>query len=235
MAVDGRFVLPPEDIDDLRQPLPAKPSKKRKRQRAPEADDDDEREKDLYEQVLNGPLPSTSKVAKASDSDDDVIDNDNDNDEFGDDEPLNTMPKLLQLDSIESFNAKVDRTGIIYLSRIPPGMGPSKVKHILSQHGETGRIYLVAADADKKGKSSNNADKKHKPHRFVEGWIEFMDKKVARHTAEMLNAKVIGDAAVSKTKGNKRNGGASKWRDDVWTMKYLPRFKWNMLSEQVGM
>lgn len=26
----------------------------------------------------------------------------------------------------------------------------------------------------------------------------------------------------------------SRWRDDVWTMKYLPRFRWDMLSEQVG-
>lgn len=26
----------------------------------------------------------------------------------------------------------------------------------------------------------------------------------------------------------------SRWRDDVWTMKYLPKFRWDMLSEQVG-
>jgi hypothetical protein len=25
-----------------------------------------------------------------------------------------------------------------------------------------------------------------------------------------------------------------RWRDDVWTIKYLPKFKWSMLSEQVG-
>lgn len=60
-----------------------------------------------------------------------------------------------------------------------------------------------------------------KPH-FTEGWVEFKDKKVARSVAEMLNAQPIG--------GKK----GSRWRDDVWTMKYLPRFKWNMLTEQVG-
>ena len=38
----------------------------------------------------------------------------------------------------------------------------------------------------------------------------------------MLNAQPIG--------GKK----GSRWRDDVWTMKYLPRFKWNMLTEQIG-
>ena len=38
----------------------------------------------------------------------------------------------------------------------------------------------------------------------------------------MLNAQPIG--------GKK----GSRWRDDVWTMKYLPKFKWNMLTEQIG-
>lgn len=40
--------------------------------------------------------------------------------------------------------------------------------------------------------------------------------------AEMLNAQPIG--------GKK----GTRWRDDVWTMKYLPKFKWNMLTEQIG-
>jgi hypothetical protein len=60
-----------------------------------------------------------------------------------------------------------------------------------------------------------------KPH-FTEGWVEFKDKKVARKVADMLNAQPIG--------GKK----GTRWRDDVWTMKYLPKFKWNMLTEQVG-
>lgn len=39
----------------------------------------------------------------------------------------------------------------------------------------------------------------------------------------MLNAQPIG--------GKK----GTRWRDDVWTMKYLPKFKWRMLTEQIGM
>ena len=38
----------------------------------------------------------------------------------------------------------------------------------------------------------------------------------------MLNAQPIG--------GKK----GTRWRDDVWTLKYLPKFKWHMLTEQVG-
>ena len=60
-----------------------------------------------------------------------------------------------------------------------------------------------------------------KPH-FTEGWVEFQDKKVARSVATMLNAQPIG--------GKK----GTRWRDDVWTMKYLPKFKWHMLTEQIG-
>lgn len=52
--------------------------------------------------------------------------------------------------------------------------------------------------------------------------MEFNDKKVARSVADILNAQPIG--------GKK----GTRWRDDVWTMKYLPKFKWNMLTEQVG-
>lgn len=38
-----------------------------------------------------------------------------------------------------------NKTGMIYISRIPPGMTPSKVRAIMAQHGELGRIYLAPA------------------------------------------------------------------------------------------
>jgi len=49
-----------------------------------------------------------------------------------------------------------------------------------------------------------------------------MDKSVAKTVATMLNAEVIG--------GKK----GDRWRDDIWTMRYLSGFKWEMLGEQVG-
>ena len=60
-----------------------------------------------------------------------------------------------------------------------------------------------------------------KPH-FTEGWVEFKDKRIARSVAAMLNAAPIG--------GKK----GTRFRDDIWTMKYLPKFKWDMLTEQIG-
>lgn len=248
---DSRFALPPEDFEDdlASQSITSSKGKsrehkvkKRKRQQQDSQEDDTP---DLYDEVLNGPLPSTSKLSDGNDEDANVQIGDGDADDQDDDdvnEPMNTKPKPLDIEALKSYNSKVDRTGIIYLSRIPPGMGPSKVKHILSNYGEVGRIYLVAEDPGST-RSSHHTSKsgkerfKHRPHRFKEGWVEFMDKKVARNTAELLNANLIGDIAVTKSSGKgsaKKNGGTKKWKDDVWTMKYLPKFKWNMLSEQVG-
>ncbi|GAA5977943.1 hypothetical protein JCM5350_006275 [Sporobolomyces pararoseus] len=140
--------------------------------------------------------------------------------------PAHLLPKHLASTSSSSSSKKaVKQPGLIYLSRIPPGMGPGKVKHLLSQFGEVGRIYLARADANKEVslKKKFKQKERHQSHNFKEGWIEFLDKRVARSVAEMLNAQNIG--------GKK----SDKWHDDVWTMKYLPKFRWDQLSEQVAL
>lgn len=67
--------------------------------------------------------------------------------------PNHLLPKHLANASSSSSSTtstkKVKQPGLIYLSRIPPGMGPGKVKHLLGQFGEVGRIYLARADANK--------------------------------------------------------------------------------------
>ncbi|KAF9224364.1 hypothetical protein BS17DRAFT_795387 [Gyrodon lividus] len=134
--------------------------------------------------------------------------------------PSEKVVKPLTLEALAIFNAAQARTGVIYISRIPPGMQPAKVRHLMSQYGEVGRVYLQQEDA-KIAYLRRKFTTTKKPH-FVEGWVEFKDKKVARSVAEMLNAQPIG--------GKK----GTRWRDDVWTMKYLPKFKWNMLTEQIA-
>lgn len=56
---------------------------------------------------------------------------------------------------------------------------------------------------------------------FTEGWVEFESKRVAKWVVENINAKPI-------TK--KKN---SRFCDVLWTLKYLPRFKWVHLSERL--
>ncbi|KIJ26975.1 hypothetical protein M422DRAFT_191527 [Sphaerobolus stellatus SS14] len=123
-------------------------------------------------------------------------------------------------EALAKFNAAQERAGIVYISRIPPGMRPTKIRHLMSAYGEVGRVYLQQEDPKRaylRKKHTTN-----KKVQYTEGWVEFKDKKIARSVAEMLNAQPIG--------GKK----GTRWRDDVWTMKYLPKFKWNMLTEQVA-
>ncbi|KAG7445974.1 uncharacterized protein BT62DRAFT_949914 [Guyanagaster necrorhizus] len=128
--------------------------------------------------------------------------------------------KPLTPEALAAFKAAQDRAGVIYISRIPPGMRPTKVRHLMSAYGEVGRVYLQQEDPRRAYLRRKYTSTK-KPH-YTEGWVEFKDKKVARSVAEMLNAQTIG--------GKK----GTRWRDDIWTMKYLPKFKWNMLTEQVA-
>lgn len=60
--------------------------------------------------------------------------------------------------------------------------------------------------------------------------MEFSKKSVARVVAESLNAQPIGFTRG----GRSSNKNAKRWKDDVWTLKYLSGFKWHMLSEQMG-
>ncbi|RPD66716.1 hypothetical protein L227DRAFT_492078 [Lentinus tigrinus ALCF2SS1-6] len=134
--------------------------------------------------------------------------------------PSEKTVKPLTPEALAAFKAAQEKAGVIYISRIPPGMRPTKVRHLMGAYGEVGRVYLQQEDA-KRAYLRRKYTSTKKAH-YTEGWIEFKDKRVARSVAEMLNAQPIG--------GKK----GSRWRDDVWTMKYLPKFKWNMLTEQIA-
>ncbi|KAI8804136.1 hypothetical protein BJ742DRAFT_653416, partial [Cladochytrium replicatum] len=64
--------------------------------------------------------------------------------------------------------------------------------------------------------------KGNRPENFTDGWVEFVDKTEAKTIAGMLNGKIIG--------GKKRD----RYYDDIWTLKYLPKFKWTHLNEQIA-
>jgi ESF2/ABP1 family protein len=167
-AADTRFSFAAQDLDDAPPPPQLSDNEQ-------EGDEDDEELGD----ILAGPSTTPSTL------------------------PLHLLPS----------NGKAQGTpGLIYLSRIPPGMGPSKVKHLLSAYGETGRVFLarsgelsppplsfarrtdvgVDPTPPQDLKSRKRQKDKHREHRFAEGWVEFMDKKVARKVAELMNANTIG-------------------------------------------
>ena len=114
------------------------------------------------------------------------------------DDTSNTKNKLskkkkkvrkLKLTATEDFNAKLKKRGILYLSRIPPRMGPAKVKTLLSDFGPITRIYLVEEDKTVRKKRRKMGGSGGK--RYTEGWVEFESKKVAKLVGETLNMSKI--------------------------------------------
>lgn len=101
--------------------------------------------------------------------------------------------------------------GIIYLSYIPDGINVKILREIMEEFGEVGRIFL----------ESEKSNKKHRT--YIEGWVEFKKKRVAKSVAKRLN----GTALQYGRKHSKTNG-------QIWSIKYLHRFKWAHLTEQMA-
>eukprot|EP00003_Mantamonas_plastica_P005469 TRINITY_DN1438_c2_g1_i2.p1 TRINITY_DN1438_c2_g1~~TRINITY_DN1438_c2_g1_i2.p1 ORF type:complete len:208 (-),score=77.36 TRINITY_DN1438_c2_g1_i2:101-724(-) len=99
-------------------------------------------------------------------------------------------------------------------------MKPAKIKHLLSQYGEVERIYLTPElDIKRKRRVKQGGNTRKK---YVDGWVEFSDKRIAKRVAAMLNNTNIG--------GKKK----SWYYHDMWNIKYLSRFKWSDLSEKIS-
>ncbi|KAJ1998443.1 Activator of basal transcription 1 [Coemansia sp. RSA 2322] len=112
------------------------------------------------------------------------------------------------------------RSGVVYMSRVPPFMKPIKVRQMLQKYGDIGRIYLVEEeDKQRKRRVKGGGNRKRQ---FTEGWIEFANKKYAKAVASMLN---------NTQMGGKKHGF---YHDDLWNLKYLPKFKWRHLTEQLA-
>ncbi|KAK6533366.1 RNA-binding ATPase activator esf2 [Orbilia ellipsospora] len=128
--------------------------------------------------------------------------------------------KRLTPAQLAASKTSLKKTGVIYLSRIPPYMSPSQIRHLLTPFGTINRIFLSPESPQvyqKRLKSGGN-----KKRQFVEGWVEFTKKKHAKWCVESSNAQQVGG----------RKGGW--WYDDVWNMKYLSGFKWGDLTEQIA-
>jgi len=63
---------------------------------------------------------------------------------------------------------------------------------------------------------------KGKPLSYKEGWIEFKKKRIAKQVADNLNGQPMAVKRRSRLAGS------------IWTMKYLHKFKWTHLTEQMN-
>lgn len=114
----------------------------------------------------------------------------------------------------------IRKSGVVYLSRIPPFMKPAKLRSLLEPYGTINRIFLAPEDGashTRRVRAGGN-----KKRLYTEGWVEFVKKKHGKAACELLNARTIG--------GKK----GSYYHDDLWNLLYLKGFKWNNLTEQIA-
>lgn len=109
--------------------------------------------------------------------------------------------------------------GIVYLGHIPPRVRPKHVRNMLAVHGEIGRVFLQSEDHSIKRKKRKAGCK---GSRYVEGWVEFRDKRVAKRVAATLHNTPM------------TNRKRSHLSSDLWCIKYLHRFQWCHLSERLA-
>nr|ODN87004.1 pre-rRNA-processing protein ESF2 [Cryptococcus depauperatus CBS 7841] len=91
------------------------------------------------------------------------------------------------------------------------------------QKGDIGKVYAQRKDDVVKQKRQ-----KYISPNFSEAWVKFLDKSIAKTAASMLNAQVIEERRETADKRIQR------WRDGIWTMRYLSGFKEEMLGEQIA-
>jgi ESF2/ABP1 family protein len=57
------------------------------------------------------------------------------------------VSKVLSKVRLQRLQEKHERRGIVYVSRIPPHMKPAKLRQLLAQYGEIGRVYCAPEDS----------------------------------------------------------------------------------------
>ena len=114
---------------------------------------------------------------------------------------------------------KKDKSGVIYLSRVPPFMKPTVLRSLLTPYGALGRIFLTPEPSTSRTQRLRSGGTRRKL--YLDGWVEFTHKRDAKFVAENLNAQTMG--------GKKRG----RWHDEVWNIKYLSGVKWSHLVEQI--
>lgn len=120
------------------------------------------------------------------------------------------------------------KTGVIYLSRVPPGLQPNNLRSLLTPVGPVGRIWLRVEDTSTKTNAlasvNNNKDKyNHGGQNFQDGWVEFERLRDARRAVALLNGHPMHTR--KKKKG--------KFSNDLWSMKLLRGFTWAHLDREV--
>lgn len=189
-----------------------------------EAEQEDDGDEDDEEEKGRTSKKKSTDFFQLKTKDEDEGDDDEDDEETAEQKTSKTTAKQkvkpMTKEEIEKHNKKIAKTGVVYFSRIPPLMDPGKLRMLLQRFGIVDRIYLVPEDP--KAQAVRIRHGGNRALAYTEGWAEFTKKRYAKTCASTLNGNTIG--------GKK----GSQHYDDIMNAKYLPKFKWNDLSEQLA-
>lgn len=134
------------------------------------------------------------------------------------------------MEEMISNRKRRNKKGIIYLSTLPEHVNVNKLREMMENFGEVGRIFLQSKDRSSKlglastkmmmnssldvflcHSTGSSKAKSFRGKRYAEGWVEFEKKRVAKEVAQKLNGK--------KIECPKR----SKLFDVIWSIKYLSK------------
>ncbi|KAH7328242.1 hypothetical protein B0I35DRAFT_416925 [Stachybotrys elegans] len=204
-----------ESEDDI-----AKGGRSAKRRKIDESDDDDDDNDD------GGIVISEANEAANDEDQDDGEGSEGEEDKEGarqKSKPASDLPDIsrpLTKKNLVTTEAAIKKSGVVYLSRIPPFMKPIKLRTLLEPYGTINRIFLAPEDPTAHARRVRAGGNKRRM--YTEGWVEFVKKKDAKRVCDLLNAKTIG--------GKK----SSYYHDDIWNLLYLKGFKWRNLTEQIA-
>ncbi|PHH73288.1 hypothetical protein CDD82_5557 [Ophiocordyceps australis] len=132
---------------------------------------------------------------------------------------LSSISKPLSKKNLVATEKAIKKSGVVFLSRVPPFMRPNKLRSLLQPYGVINRIFLAPEDPAVHARRVRAGGNKRRS--FTEGWVEFVKKREAKAACELLNARIIG--------GKK----SSYYHDDIWNLLYLKGFKWHHLTQQI--
>ncbi|KAJ2982145.1 hypothetical protein NUW58_g6507 [Xylaria curta] len=150
--------------------------------------------------------------------------NSKDKSTFKDASDLPDISRPLSKKNLVASEKAVKRSGVIYISRVPPFMKPGTVRSIFERFGKINRVYLSPEDPQVRARRIQQGQNRKK--NFSEGWLEFIQKADAKAAVELLNGTTLAEIGMAK-KG-------SYYRDDIWSLRYLKGFKWHNLTEQIA-
>ncbi|KAI0432058.1 hypothetical protein F5Y09DRAFT_340008 [Xylaria sp. FL1042] len=137
---------------------------------------------------------------------------------------ISDISRPLSKKNLVATEKAVKRSGVVYISRIPPFMKPGTVRSIFERFGKINRTYLTPEDSQVRARRLQQGQ--NRKRNFTEGWLEFIQKSDAKAAVESLNGTTLAEIGMAK-KG-------SYYRDDIWSLRYLKGFKWHNLTEQIA-